>query len=794
MFSTLLNKMTAPPEPFQPPEATRPSSPESILSSITVDAASSNAQSSSSTPPTSIGDSVSVSSASLKLDNTQATPTAATSQYSRRERVAVPTYNVKKLAGTAVHVPRKFLKNEDGTPMGPRQKREPKPRRRAISGDTLVGALDSANSSTDTVTKDADRLVRDGIDALDLEWSVKDLPKSKSQIGLAGSPRKYTKKTTAQKETDSRFKVDTLGSLSKKISVLGKRGRKAFEDGLGLSSGAKVPRELRKLADTPEFLHIDTKPVLHEVWSNGKLVKPEPARKRKKVEQVVEAPKPEAVMPVEKERVNGKREKAWLTKGLYAGQETNLDWFQDRAPDAKVGFPEFKKDGFMPLPMWHGQRLLYVGRDFKLPFDVCSPLPPGQPKPDEWRKTSSNRFVGDAASFWKKEDIFDSFSSKCVCTPETGCDERCQNRIMLYECNDTICAAGRAHCTNRAFGDLQERRKGGGKYRIGVEVIKTPDRGYGVRSNRCFEANQIIVEYTGEIITEDECDRRMNEDYKNNECYYLMSFDQNMILDGTKGSIARFVNHSCKPNCRMVKWLVGGKPRMALFAGDDPIMTGDELTYDYNFDPFSAKNVQECRCGSANCRGVLGPKPKDPKPVKEAIKEVVKAGVRAGKRKLKELFGGEDEEDPVDPRSPKKRKMKAARGIQKSASSASMKVAKGAAKKIKKSVSAPFLNSRKVVGVKRGSGRVVAVKKTRVSSAKRFAKVQSKSSRNSSLTVVASEKSPKGSKSPPPKMSSVGKRSAKKKILGSIYDDRSGTPSRDASNGTVRLIPDSDEE
>ena len=51
---------------------------------------------------------------------------------------------------------------------------------------------------------------------------------------------------------------------------------------------------------------------------------------------------------------------------------------------------------------------------------------------------------------------------------------------------------------------------------------------------------------------------------------------------------------------------------MALFAGDGPIMTGEELTYDYNFDPFSAKNVQECRCGSDNCRGVLGPKPKPP--------------------------------------------------------------------------------------------------------------------------------------------------------------------------------------
>lgn len=63
-----------------------------------------------------------------------------------------------------------------------------------------------------------------------------------------------------------------------------------------------------------------------------------------------------------------------------------------------------------------------------------------------------------------------------------------------------------------------------------------------------------------------------------------MVFDQNMIIDATRGSIARFVNHSCEPNCKMVKWTVAGKPRMALFAGDNGIMTGDELTYDYNFE------------------------------------------------------------------------------------------------------------------------------------------------------------------------------------------------------------------
>lgn len=104
-----------------------------------------------------------------------------------------------------------------------------------------------------------------------------------------------------------------------------------------------------------------------------------------------------------------------------------------------------------------------------------------------------------------------------------------------------------------------------------------------------------------------------------------MDFDQSMVLDATRGSIARFINHSCAPNCRMIKWTVSGKPRMALFAGDEGIMTGEELTYDYNFDPFSAKNVQECRCGAEGCRGVLGPKPRE---IKEALKSIATGGKR----------------------------------------------------------------------------------------------------------------------------------------------------------------------
>ena len=106
-----------------------------------------------------------------------------------------------------------------------------------------------------------------------------------------------------------------------------------------------------------------------------------------------------------------------------------------------------------------------------------------------------------------------------------------------------------------------------------------------------------------------------------------------MILDATRGSIARFINHSCEPNCKMIKWTVAGKPRMALFAGDRGIMTGEELTYDYNFNPYSIKNVQECRCGSTSCRGVLGPKPKE---IKDALKPIA----NGGKRKFQQALEG----------------------------------------------------------------------------------------------------------------------------------------------------------
>ncbi|POS77243.1 histone-lysine N-methyltransferase ASH1L [Diaporthe helianthi] len=613
---------------------------------------------------------------------TQQTPTTSTPEAEnenptpRRPRSAraaaqAPVYNLAKLAGTDVHGKRRA--NGDSV----KDKR-----RRTISGDILAANHGAAAN------------VQRGVDALDMNWSLS-APTSPSaahdgnaQTNAATNTKKQKTKAIPVKRISTRASgAAAAEAIVTKAAEAGKRGRKMLEN-------TRIPRELRRLQDTNEFIGVEAKPVLHTIWSNGKYVDPneldvngEPLRKKAKKERASTRPEggaeAEAEAEASKEETptvapKQKRVKKWLDKGLYAGQPAPLDYTKGMSPAEKkklVQVPELAPTGKInktfPLPMFAGLRLLINGRDFKLPFDVCNPLPPGQPKPDEWRKMTKNRFVGDAGTYWRKTDHFKDYQSKCICKPEDGCAEDCQNRIMLYECDDTNCNAGKEYCHNRAFQNLTARTKKGGRYRVGVEVVKTSDRGYGVRSNRCFEPNQIIMEYTGEIITQAECETRMNEKYKDNECYYLMAFDQNMIIDATTGSIARFVNHSCAPNCRMEKWIVHGQPRMALFAGPRPIMTGDELTYDYNFDPFSAKNVQKCLCGSENCRGVLGPKaPTMPRgeALAKGVKESIKAAVKAGKRKLTALLDGDADSGAPN----KKRKMAKATGVKKTANSISV--------------------------------------------------------------------------------------------------------------------------
>ncbi len=268
-------------------------------------------------------------------------------------------------------------------------------RRRTIAGGAPFGNLESGSASVESLERDADGATQDGIDALDL---ASPLQRSKTRKQKP-STKEIKHGDNSQRRISTRSTGAEAETLAHKLATLGKRSRKSFEKGL-----SKMARELRRLQDTNEFAGIDTKPVIYTTWANGKYIdeeeEREPPKKKAKVSESPKkaAPEPE---PVEEQEpiVKKRRVKKWLDRGLYAGQEIPMDMCKGLKTAEKKKFaqlPELIASGkvnkCLPMPIFTGLRMLLEGRDFKLPFDICNPLPPGQPKPDEWRKMTKSKF------------------------------------------------------------------------------------------------------------------------------------------------------------------------------------------------------------------------------------------------------------------------------------------------------------------------------------------------------------------------------------------------------------------
>jgi SET domain-containing protein len=115
-----------------------------------------------------------------------------------------------------------------------------------------------------------------------------------------------------------------------------------------------------------------------------------------------------------------------------------------------------------------------------------------------------------------------------------------------------------------------------------------------------IEPNDFIIEYTGELIREYIADEREKQW---SAASYFFRIDETWIIDATKkGNMARFMNHSCDPNCNAKIIPSGGKKKVVVYAQKE-INIGDEITYDYKF-PLEDDKIK-CYCGSVKCRGTL---------------------------------------------------------------------------------------------------------------------------------------------------------------------------------------------
>ena len=157
------------------------------------------------------------------------------------------------------------------------------------------------------------------------------------------------------------------------------------------------------------------------------------------------------------------------------------------------------------------------------------------------------------------------------------------------------------------------------------EIRRSKIQGRGAFATRRIRAGTRITEYTGELISQDEANRRYEDDAMGRHHTFLFAVDDDRVIDGAVGgNDSRYINHSCAPNCQAVN--EGGRIFVDALATIEP---GEELLYDYAYartpdnDNPESEALYACRCGAPTCRGsILEP------PRKTAARKAVKKAAK----------------------------------------------------------------------------------------------------------------------------------------------------------------------
>jgi SET domain-containing protein len=118
-------------------------------------------------------------------------------------------------------------------------------------------------------------------------------------------------------------------------------------------------------------------------------------------------------------------------------------------------------------------------------------------------------------------------------------------------------------------------------------VVRRSSAGLGLFAAAPFAKGDLVIEYTGEVITDDEAQRRGGK--------YLFELNDQWTIDGKgRKNIARYINHSCKPNCYPE---LTEDEKQVLIHAKRKIAPGEELTYNYGADYFKRViKPHGCRC------------------------------------------------------------------------------------------------------------------------------------------------------------------------------------------------------
>ncbi|KAF1995185.1 histone H3-K4 methyltransferase Set1 [Amniculicola lignicola CBS 123094] len=176
---------------------------------------------------------------------------------------------------------------------------------------------------------------------------------------------------------------------------------------------------------------------------------------------------------------------------------------------------------------------------------------------------------------------------------------RANNRRLQNDINISKNISG-AEGDAMRFNQLKKRKKL-------VKFDRSAIHNWGLYAQESIAANDMIIEYVGEKVRQRVADlREAKYDMQGVGSSYLFRIDEDTVVDATKmGGIARFINHSCMPNCTAKIIRVDGTKRIVIYALRD-ISQDEELTYDYKFErEIDATDRIPCLCGSVGCKGFL---------------------------------------------------------------------------------------------------------------------------------------------------------------------------------------------
>jgi uncharacterized protein len=138
------------------------------------------------------------------------------------------------------------------------------------------------------------------------------------------------------------------------------------------------------------------------------------------------------------------------------------------------------------------------------------------------------------------------------------------------------------------------------------ELRTSEIQGTGAFATRTIRKGTRIIEYLGQRISWRTADKRYDDEKMSRHHTFLFTVDDKTCIDaGVNGNDARFLNHSCDPNCEAIN----DRKRIFIEA-KKTIPAGTELVYDYQYertDDHTAADERfyKCRCGSPNCRGTI---------------------------------------------------------------------------------------------------------------------------------------------------------------------------------------------